>query len=160
MTPHTAWHRNSVQCCSQEVLEHNPDFASVRFVRRSSGAIFLILDLAMPFSSVMRVASTPSAASPIFDIFPRSQIFRLTSHACFIGKWGLVFRCAASERAMGPASLLAATAMQRCVKRWDPFKGATRIALGGHRPCGFNWYGSFERCRLARIPAACGLTVA
>ena len=39
---------------------------------------------------------------------------------------------------MGPASLLAATAMQRCVKRWDPFEGPTltQIDLGGHRPCG------------------------
>jgi hypothetical protein len=35
---------------------------------------------------------------------------------------------------MGPASLLVATGMQRCVKRWDPFEGATltRIDLGGH----------------------------
>ena len=63
---------------------------------------------------------------------------------------------------MGPASLLADTAMQRCVKRWDPFEGPTltQIELGGHRPCGFKWYGSFERGRLARIPATCGLTVA
>ena len=133
----------------------------VASVGRSSAAIFLILELAMPFSSVMRVARMPSAASPISIFFRRRQIFRLTSHACFIGKWGwLVFRCAASKRAMGPASLLAATAMQRCVKRWDPFERATRIDFGGHCPCGFNWYGSFERCRLARIPAACGLTVA
>ena len=60
------------------------------------------------------------------DIFPRSQTFRLTSHACFIGKWGVAcFRCAAGKRAMGPASLLAATGMQRCVRRWDPFERAT-----------------------------------
>jgi hypothetical protein len=53
---------------------------------------------------------------------------------------------------MGPASLLAATGMQRCVKRWDPFEGAalTRIDLGGHRLCGFKWSGSFEQGGLAR----------
>jgi hypothetical protein len=46
----------------------HPGFASVRFGRRSSGAIFLILELAMPFTRVMRVSSTSSLASPIFDI--------------------------------------------------------------------------------------------
>jgi hypothetical protein len=41
----------------------------------------------------------------------------------------LVFRCAASKRAMGPASLPAAMGMQRCVERWDPFERATRMIL-------------------------------
>jgi hypothetical protein len=46
----------------------------VASVGRSSAAIFLILELAMPFSSVMRVASMPSAASPILIFFPESDL--------------------------------------------------------------------------------------
>jgi hypothetical protein len=42
----------------------------VALVGQSSAAIFLILELAMPFSSVMRVARMPSAASPISIFFP------------------------------------------------------------------------------------------
>ena len=34
------------------------------------------------------------------------------------------------------------------------------IDIGGHRPRGFKWYGSFERGRLAHIPATSGFTVA
>jgi|SRR5271168_5042791 len=56
-------------------LGAHSDFASVRFGRRSSGAIFLILDLAMPFSSVMRVARARRAPRhPSLIFFPESDL--------------------------------------------------------------------------------------
>jgi hypothetical protein len=58
---------------------------------------------------------------------PESDLPINVSGLFYRESWGPVFWWAGSKHAMGPASLLAATGMQRCVKRWDPFEGATRI---------------------------------